>query len=71
MPKITNIEYSGIKHQVDVPVGSTFIKGARDNAILGIEADYGRACARSTCHIYVTQSGLGSSPKPMTWKRYA
>ncbi|MFV1851678.1 MAG: 2Fe-2S iron-sulfur cluster-binding protein [Thalassospira sp.] len=63
MPKITYIEYNGAKHQVDVPVGSTVMEGARDNAIPGIEADCGRACTCSTYHVYVAPEWIGKLPQ--------
>ena len=53
MAKITYIEYSGKKHEVEVANGLTVMEGARDNNIPGIEADCGGACACSTCHVYV------------------
>lgn len=63
MPKITYIEHNGTKHQVDVPVGSTVMEGARNNAIPGIEADCGGACACSTCHVYVAPDWVGKLPQ--------
>ena len=53
MAKITYIEHSGKKHEVEVSNGLTVMEGARDNNIPGIEADCGGACACSTCHVYV------------------
>ena len=51
MVKITYIEFNGTEHVVDVPPGLTVMEGARDNGIDGIEADWGGACACSTCHV--------------------
>ncbi len=53
MAKITYIEWNGTEHVVDVSNGLTVMEGARDNAIPGIEADCGGACACSTCHVHV------------------
>ncbi len=53
MAKITYIEHSGKKHEVEVANGLSVMEGARDNNIPGIEADCGGACACSTCHVYV------------------
>lgn len=53
MPKITYIEFNGTKHQADVPVGTSVMRGAVDNLIPGIDADCGGACACATCHVYV------------------
>lgn len=53
MPKITYIEHSGKEHTVDVPEGQSVMEGAIKNAIPGIDADCGGACACATCHVYV------------------
>ena len=53
MAKITYIEHSGKKHEVEVANGLTVMEGARDNNIPGIEADCGGACACSNYHVYV------------------
>ena len=53
MPKITYIEHSGKHHTVDVAVGTSVMRGARDNNIPGIDADCGGECACATCHVYI------------------
>ncbi|TCO72832.1 2Fe-2S iron-sulfur cluster-binding protein [Rhodovulum euryhalinum] len=53
MAKITYIEFNGTEHVVEVANGLTVMEGARDNAIPGIDADCGGACACSTCHAYI------------------
>ena len=53
MPKVTYVEYNGTEHQVDVPVGTSLMRGAVDNNIPGIDADCGGECACATCHVYV------------------
>ena len=63
MAKITYIEHNGTEHVVDVPNGLTVMEGARDNAIPGIEADCGGACACSTCHVYVSPDWVGKLPE--------
>ncbi len=62
MAEITYIEHNGTEHVVDVPNGLTVMEGARDNAIPGIEADCGGACACSTCHVYVHPDWTGKLP---------
>lgn len=62
MAKITYIEWSGAKHEIDVPNGLTVMEGARDNNIPGIEADCGGACACSTCHVYVSPEWVEKLP---------
>ena len=69
MAKITYIEHSGTRHEVEVANGLTVMEGARDNGIPGIEADCGGACACSTCHVYVDPAGWRSCPRRMIWKR--
>lgn len=56
MPKITYIEHSGKEHIVDAPAGQTVMEAAVKNAVPGIDADCGGACACATCHVYVDQA---------------
>ena len=58
MPKITYIEHNGTAHVVDVAEGLSVMEGAVKNAIPGIDADCGGACACSTCHVYVDPAWL-------------
>ena len=58
MPKVTYIEYNGTEHTVDVPVGTSVMRGAVDNNIPGIDADCGGECACATCHVYVDAAWL-------------
>src|ERR1700754_2387724 len=53
MPEVTYIEFNGTVHTVDVPLGTSLMRGAVDNDIPGIDADCGGACACATCHVYV------------------
>lgn len=53
MPKITYVEQSGTKHEVDVAPGLNLMEGAVNNLVPGIDADCGGACACATCHIYI------------------
>jgi 2Fe-2S ferredoxin len=62
MAKITYVEFNGTEHAVDVSNGMTVMEGARDNAIPGIEADCGGACACSTCHVYVDATWVDKLP---------
>jgi 2Fe-2S ferredoxin len=55
MAKITYVLASGEKHEVDVENGSTVMEGAIRNAVPGIEAECGGACACATCHVYVDE----------------
>lgn len=62
MAKITYIEFGGQEHVVDVADGMTVMEGARDNAVPGIDADCGGACACSTCHVYVDPAWFAKLP---------
>ena len=53
MAKVTYIEHSGKVHVVDVSVGTSVMRGAKDNNIPGIDADCGGECACATCHVYI------------------
>lgn len=63
MPKITYIEHNGTEHVVEVPEGLSVMEGAVKNAIPGIDADCGGACACSTCHVYVDPAWVDRLPK--------
>jgi 2Fe-2S ferredoxin len=62
MPKITYVEHSGKVHEIDAPEGLTVMEVAVKNAIPGIDADCGGACACSTCHVYVDPSWVDRLP---------
>ena len=53
MPKVTYIEHNGKEHVVEAPAGQSVMEAAVKNAIPGIDADCGGACACATCHVYV------------------
>ena len=53
MPAITYIEHDGTAHTVEVAEGLSVMEGAVNNAVPGIDADCGGACACATCHVYV------------------
>ena len=56
MPKITYIEHDGKEHTLEVSTGLSVMEGAVKNAVPGIDADCGGACACATCHVYVDQA---------------
>ena len=56
MPKITYIESNGTAHAVDAETGATVMESAIKNAVPGIEAECGGACACATCHVYVDEA---------------
>lgn len=64
MPKVTYIEHNGRAHTVEVPLGTSVMKGAVDNAVPGIDADCGGQCACATCHVYVEPQWEAKVGKP-------
>jgi ferredoxin, 2Fe-2S len=65
MPKVTYVEYNGTPHTVDVPEGTSVMRGAVDNNIPGIDADCGGECACATCHVYVEPPWLDKTGLPV------
>jgi 2Fe-2S ferredoxin len=55
MVKITFVDSEGAQRSVDAEVGSTVMENAIRNAVPGIEAECGGACACATCHVYVAE----------------
>ena len=64
MPGVTYIEFNGAEHPVEVPVGTTLMRGAVDNNVPGIDADCGGQCACATCHVYVDAAWLDKTGLP-------
>jgi ferredoxin, 2Fe-2S len=64
MPSVTYIEFNGSAHTVEVPVGTSLMRGAVDNNIAGIDADCGGECACATCHVYVDAAWLDRTGLP-------
>jgi ferredoxin, 2Fe-2S len=56
VPKITYVEANGTEHVIDVPVGWSLMEGAVKNAVPGILAECGGACACGTCRVLVVES---------------
>ena len=55
MTKITFIDAAGQARTVEAEDGSTVMETALKNAVPGIEAECGGACACATCHVYVDE----------------
>ncbi len=53
MTKITFIQHSGASQTVEASPGMSVMEAAVKNAVPGIDADCGGACACATCHVYV------------------
>lgn len=67
MARITFIEHDGTSRIVEAENGSTVMEAAIRNAIPGIEAECGGACACATCHVYIGEewASVVGSPAPM------
>ena len=64
MAKMTYIDSTGASRTVDGEVGATVMETAIRNAIPGIEAECGGACACSTCHVYVDEAWREKTGEP-------
>jgi 2Fe-2S ferredoxin len=64
MPKITFIEHNGAEHVVDTPVGFSVMESAVKNAVPGIDADCGGACACATCHVFIDDAWVEKTGQP-------
>jgi 2Fe-2S ferredoxin len=56
MAKITYVDHSGERRTIEVENGATVMEGAIRNAVPGVEAECGGACACATCHVYVDEA---------------
>ncbi|MGY6709180.1 MAG: 2Fe-2S iron-sulfur cluster-binding protein [Rhizobiaceae bacterium] len=67
MAKITFIAFDGTRFEVEAETGSTVMENAIKNAVPGIEAECGGACACATCHVYVDEewTAVVGEPSPM------
>jgi 2Fe-2S ferredoxin len=66
MPKITYITHDGAQTTVDTSVGMSVMRAAIANAVDGIDADCGGACACATCHVYVDPAWFDRLPAPQS-----
>ncbi|MGC4024750.1 MAG: 2Fe-2S iron-sulfur cluster-binding protein [Mesorhizobium sp.] len=58
MTQISFIAFDGTKFDVEAENGSTVMENAIRNAVPGIEAECGGACACATCHVYVDEAWM-------------
>ena len=63
MTKLTFIAFDGKRIDVEAVNGSTVMENAIKNAVPGIEAECGGACACATCHVYVDEAWLDKTGK--------
>ena len=64
MTKLTFIAFDGKRIDVEAVNGSTVMENAIKNAVPGIEAECGGACACATCHVYVDDPWTDAVGKP-------
>ena len=67
MPSIIFRDHRGHEQKVEAENGSTVMEAAIRNAIPGIVAECGGACACATCHVYVDEAFMDrvGEPEPM------
>ena len=64
MTKLTFIAHDGTHFDVEAENGSTVMENAIRNAVPGIEAECGGACACATCHVYVDEAWTAEVGEP-------
>ena len=64
MAKIHFVDHSGETRTIEVENGATVMEAAIRNAIPGIEAECGGACACATCHVYVDDAWREATGAP-------
>jgi len=64
MPTITFVTKDGERLAVNAETGSTVMEAAIRNAVPGITAECGGACACATCHVYVDDAWVEATGKP-------
>ena len=64
MPKITYVEHTGFRHDVEAENGFTVMEMAIRNSVPGITAECGGACACATCHVYVDDAWTETAGAP-------
>jgi 2Fe-2S ferredoxin len=67
MTKITFVDHENHTATLDAEIGATVMEVAIRNAVPGIEAECGGACACATCHVYVDEAWREKvgGPSPM------
>ena len=62
MPLITYVHTDGTREAIDVPLGTSVMRGAILNSIDGIVAECGGEMMCATCHVYVEPAQLPLTP---------
>jgi 2Fe-2S ferredoxin len=64
MAKITFVTFDGARIEANAENGSTVMENAIRNAVPGIDAECGGACACATCHVYVDEDWASTTGEP-------
>jgi 2Fe-2S ferredoxin len=64
MTRLSFIVHDGTRFDVEAENGSTVMENAIRNAVPGIEAECGGACACATCHVYVDDEWMAEVGEP-------
>jgi 2Fe-2S ferredoxin len=64
MPRIVFIEADGARRIIEAPVGISLMEAAKQNAVVGVIALCGGACACATCHVYVDERWIARLRAP-------
>ncbi len=64
MPHITYIAHDGASTTVDATAGMSVMRAAVMNAVAGIDAECGGACACATCHVVIDPAWAARLPAP-------
>ncbi|MDX2880845.1 2Fe-2S iron-sulfur cluster binding domain-containing protein [Streptomyces ipomoeae] len=58
MPKVTYVQQDGTETVLDLPPGTTVMRGAVAAGVRGIVAECGGNLMCATCHVYAADAGL-------------
>jgi 2Fe-2S ferredoxin len=62
MPRVTYVQISGARQDLEVPLGASVMRGATVYGVEGILAECGGNAMCATCHVYVEPEQLGRLP---------
>jgi ferredoxin, 2Fe-2S len=62
MPLITYVHTDGTRQEIEVPLGTSVMRGAILNNVDGIVAECGGEMMCATCHVYVEPAQLDRCP---------
>jgi 2Fe-2S ferredoxin len=65
VPTVNYVLQDGTTRSIDVPEGTSLMRGAIDNNLRGIDAECGGCLSCATCHVYVEDEFLSRVP-PMS-----